>query len=148
MYCQQLVSSETSKFVDIKYTILNTCLFVNLTVHSCRSLKILVLFLIRLVGWTNHYLLDCKFEWHDFKISHFDEHKLLAVTCVRRRRAEELNMKVPRLHVGAFPLVLLSLMASTSSCVEGKCSSFFFTSIVSPLSQTSWGTALRRYREV
>ena len=34
-------------------------------------------------------------------------------------------MKVPRLHVGAFPLLLLSLMASTSTCVEGKCSSFF-----------------------
>ena len=35
-------------------------------------------------------------------------------------------MKVPRLHVGTFPLLLLSLMASTSTCVEGKCSSFFY----------------------
>ena len=34
-------------------------------------------------------------------------------------------MKVPRLHVDAFPLVLLSLMALTSACVDGKCSSFF-----------------------
>ena len=33
-------------------------------------------------------------------------------------------MKVPRLHVGAFPLLLLSLMALTSACVDGKCSSF------------------------
>lgn len=33
-------------------------------------------------------------------------------------------MKVPRLHVGTFPLLLLSLLASTSTCVEGKCSSF------------------------
>ena len=34
-------------------------------------------------------------------------------------------MKVPRLHVGAFPLLLLSIMALTSACVDGKCSSFF-----------------------
>ena len=33
-------------------------------------------------------------------------------------------MKVPRLHVGAFPILLLSLMASVSTCVEGKCPSF------------------------
>ena len=33
-------------------------------------------------------------------------------------------MKVPRLHVGAFPLLLLSLMALTSAFVDGKCSSF------------------------
>ena len=33
-------------------------------------------------------------------------------------------MKVPMLHVGAFPLLLLSLMALTSTCVDGKCSSF------------------------
>ena len=36
-------------------------------------------------------------------------------------------MKVPRLHVSAFPLLLLSLMALTSACVDGKCSSFFIT---------------------
>lgn len=35
-------------------------------------------------------------------------------------------MKVPRLHVDAFPLVLLSLMALTSACVDGKCSSSLF----------------------
>ena len=39
-------------------------------------------------------------------------------------------MKVPRLHVDAFSLVLLSLMALTSACVDGKCSSFFFTRII------------------
>lgn len=39
-------------------------------------------------------------------------------------------MKVPRLHVDAFPLVLLSLMALTSACVDGKCSSFFITRII------------------
>ena len=33
-------------------------------------------------------------------------------------------MKVPRLHVGGFPILLLSLMALTSACVDGKCSSF------------------------
>ena len=35
-------------------------------------------------------------------------------------------MKVPRLDFDAFPLVLLSLMALTSACVDGKCSSFFY----------------------
>ena len=39
-------------------------------------------------------------------------------------------MKVPRLHVGSFPLLLLSLMALTSACVDGKCSSFFITRII------------------
>lgn len=39
-------------------------------------------------------------------------------------------MKVPRLHVDAFPLVLLSLMALTFACVDGKCSSFFITRII------------------
>ena len=35
-------------------------------------------------------------------------------------------MKVPVLHVGAFPLLLLSLMALTSAFVDGKYFSFFF----------------------
>ena len=35
-------------------------------------------------------------------------------------------MEVPRLHVGAFSLLLLSLMALTSACVDGKYSSFFY----------------------
>ena len=39
-------------------------------------------------------------------------------------------MKVPRLHVGAFPILLLSLMASISTCVEGKCPSFLLQGIV------------------
>ena len=33
-------------------------------------------------------------------------------------------MKIPRLQVGTFPLVLLSLMGLTSACVDGKCNSF------------------------
>ena len=35
-------------------------------------------------------------------------------------------MKVPRLHVDGFPLLLLSIMALTSACVDGKCSGFFY----------------------
>ena len=39
-------------------------------------------------------------------------------------------MKVPRLHVDGFPLLLLSIMALTSACVDGKCSGFFITRII------------------
>ena len=35
-------------------------------------------------------------------------------------------MKVPRLHVDAFSLLLLSLIALTSACVDGKCFIFFY----------------------
>ena len=49
---------------------------------------------------------------------------------LRQKNESRGNMKVPRLHVDAFPLVLLSLMALTSACVDGKCSSFFITRII------------------
>ena len=39
-------------------------------------------------------------------------------------------MKVPRLHVDGFLLLLLSIMALTSACVDGKCSGFFITRII------------------
>ena len=39
-------------------------------------------------------------------------------------------MKVPRLHVDGFPLLLSSIMALTSACVDGKCSGFFITRII------------------
>ena len=39
-------------------------------------------------------------------------------------------MKVPRLHVDGFPLLLLSIMALTSACVDGKCSGFFISRII------------------
>ena len=55
-----------------------------------------------MVGWTTHYLLDYKFAWRDFKISHFDEHKLLAVTCGTRRKAGE-TWRSPDFTLTVFP---------------------------------------------
>ena len=52
-------------------------------------------------------------------------------------------MEVPRLHVGAFSLLLLSLMALTSASVDGKYSSFFITRIIFLLSfPIFWGSCI------